>query len=139
MRALPPRHSDFQARLQRDGWKFAISYILVVGIAVWNTSIAPMTLGMIAFAVTAVNLVQTALTAGYAYNGGFLRQPDMATMPMARRYAYYSFDGLHLCVVMIGILDASYVPLNMLTVLLIGLAGALGSAIGSERRLHKEA
>ena len=75
MPAFQPHPSDFIARLQNDGWKFAISYLIIFAITVWNIDIAPMTLAMVVLAVSAVNLVQTALIAGYPHSSGFLREP----------------------------------------------------------------
>jgi hypothetical protein len=138
MPAFQPNPSDFIARLQNDGWKFAISYLINFAITVWNIDIAPMTLAMVVLAVSAVNLVQTALNAGYLHSSGFLREPKMAALPITRRCVYYVFDGVHLCAVMTGFLSAANDPSNIMLILIIGLAGALGSALGSERRISKQ-
>lgn len=138
MPAFQPHPTDFIARLQNDGWKFAISYLIIFAITVWNIDIAPMTLAMVVLAVSAVNLVQTALTAGYPHRHGFLREPKMAALPMTRRCVYYVFDGVHLSAVMTGFFSPTNDRSNIVLILMIGSAGALGSALGSERRISKQ-
>ena len=98
-----------------------------------------MTLILIAIAVTAINLVQTALTAGYPHSQGILSLPDMATIPKTRRYVCYLFVGIHLGTLMIGFMGATNDPPNNMNLLMIALAGTLGTALGIERRLRKQA
>lgn len=139
MHSYFPSKSDFHDRLKRNGWQFAFSYALLFGVAIWHGDVSPFLFLLIGLVVTALNLAQTALTAGAPHPNGMLAKPDMTTMPRRKRYAYYVIEGLHWTAVMVAVFASSLNGQDVVIWLVCGQLFALGMSFFSERPLRKQA
>ncbi|WP_298862742.1 hypothetical protein [uncultured Sulfitobacter sp.] len=134
-----PSKSDFHDRLKRNGWQFAFSYALLFLCAIWQGNVSPFLFLLIGLVVTALNLAQTALTAGAPHLDGMLAKPDMTTMPGRKRYTYYVIEGLHWSAVMVVVFASSLNGRDVVIWLVCGQLFALGMGFFSERALRKQA
>lgn len=139
MNGFLPDKSDFHDRLRRDGWQFTFSYSLLFVSVIWQSDVSPVVFMIIGIAVAALNLAQTALTAGYPYFDGILARPDMATMPRGKRLCYYVIEGLHWTALMIAFFATSLSAQDIAIWLGCGQLFALGMGFFSERNIRDAA
>lgn len=126
----------FTARLALSGWNFAFGYAFLLAASLFNDTLTPAMILLLALIITGIDLAYVALTADYPHVDSPICRPQMLRLPRLRRFACYILDGAHWTTLMLGAFGI-FAPQEPLGLLLAGgVFFTLATARLSERQLR---